>query len=111
VNPLLAKAVATGKAHGIGKRTVERSFAKAEGKKPKPKPEAEVVIFDDHRFPKRPFPKPRSSKPVVGLDAARQFYLDKCAEPEVDLDAEEEMIIDALREIAGKRAMGKGGSA
>jgi hypothetical protein len=32
-------AVAVGKAHGISKRTIERSFAKAEGKKPKPQPQ------------------------------------------------------------------------
>jgi len=27
------------RAHGISKRTIERSFAKAEGKKPKPQPQ------------------------------------------------------------------------
>jgi hypothetical protein len=50
----------------------------------------------------RPLPKPRSGKPVVGLEAARRHYLDKCAEPDVDLDAEQKTIMDALREIAGK---------
>jgi hypothetical protein len=52
--------------------------------KPAPKP--------DPKYAARPMPKPKSGKPVVGLDAARQFYLGKCAEP-------------GLREIAGKRAM------
>jgi hypothetical protein len=41
----------------------------------------------------------------VGIDAARRYYLDRCAEPDIDLDAEQEIIIDALREIAGKRAI------
>ena len=69
-------------------------MAKAEGKTPEPK-----------RYAGRPLPKPRSGKPIIGIDAARRHYLDRCAEPDVDLDAEQEIIIDALREIAGKRAM------
>jgi hypothetical protein len=40
----------------------------------------------------------------VGIDAARRYYLERCEDPDVDLDAEQEIIIDALREIAGKRA-------
>ena len=110
--------------------TLKRAFAKAEGRKPKPRQskaekaearargvDALVELIVEHaiaetedkapapKYTARPMPKPKSGKPVVGLDAARQFYLDKCAEPEVDLDAEQEIVIDALREIAGKRAM------
>ena len=40
----------------------------------------------------------------TGIDAARRYYLDRCVDPAVDLDAEQEIIIDGLREIAGKRA-------
>jgi hypothetical protein len=50
-------------------------------------------------------PKTRSGKAVVGLEAARRHYLDLCGDSGVDLDVEQEIIIDALREIAGKRAM------
>ena len=38
VNPVKQKAIAAGKKHGISKATVERSLAKAEGRKPKLKP-------------------------------------------------------------------------
>jgi hypothetical protein len=89
-----AAAVETAKQHGISKRTIERSFAKAEGKTPKLEP---------RRYTARPLPKPKSGKPVVGLEAARRHYLDLCAGPGVDLDAEQEIIIDALREIADRR--------
>ena len=91
-NPIKEKAVAVGKKHGISEATVKRSIAKAEGKLPEPK-----------RYTARPLPKPKSGKPVVGLDAARRHYLDLCAGPDVDLDAEQDIIADALREIAGKR--------
>ena len=37
------------------------------------------------RYAARPMPKPRSGKPVVGLEAARRHYLDLCADPGVDL--------------------------
>jgi hypothetical protein len=103
VNEVKAAVVAKAKERGISKPTVERAFTKAT--EPKPRPKAEAVTLD--RFPKRPFPKPRSGKPVVGLEAARRHYLDLCADPSVDLDAEQDIIIDALREIAGKRAMAK----
>ena len=53
-------------------------------------------------------PKPKSGKPVVGIDAVRQCYLDRCAEPDVDLDAEQKIVFDAWREIAGKRAISGG---
>ena len=57
------------------------------------------------KYTARPMPKPKSGKPVVGIDAVRQCYLDRCAEPDVDLDAEQKIVFDALLEIAGKRAM------
>jgi ParB-like nuclease domain len=94
VNTTKAAAVATAKEHGISKRTVERSFAKVERRIPEPK--------------KIAGPRPRRKPKLethVGIDAARRYYLEQCAEPDVDLDAEQEIIIDALHEIAGKRAM------
>jgi hypothetical protein len=42
---------------------------------------------------------------VTGIEAARKDYLEECADPDVDLVAEQETIIDALREIASKRAI------
>ena len=94
VNTMKAAVVATAKEHGIGKRTVERAFAKAEGKTPEPKPIAGPRLKT----------KPKLET-HVGIDAARKFYLDRCADPGVPLDAEMKIILDALREIAGKRAM------
>jgi hypothetical protein len=65
-----------------------------------------ISPFLKPKYAARPMPKPKSGKPVVGLEAARRHYLDLCADPDVDLDAEQDIIIiDALREIAGKRAM------
>ena len=83
--------VADAAKQGIGKRTAERAYAAAQGRTPAP-------------------PKPTKLKPTLekhlGLDAARRFYIDKIwSEPDIDLDAEQKIIIDALREIAGKRAM------
>ena len=62
------------------------------------------------KYTARPMPKPKSGKPVVGIDAVRQCYLDRCAEPDVDLDAEQKIVFDALREIDGKRALNGGKS-
>jgi hypothetical protein len=99
-NPIKEEALAVNaalpKEQQVSERTIKRSLAKAEGKAPAPEPK---------QYAARPMPKPRSGKPVVGIDAVRQCYLDRCGEPDVDLDAEQEIIIDALREIAGKRAM------
>jgi hypothetical protein len=97
IDKVKAAAIATAKAlpDPISERTIERSFAKAEGKqtaKPKLKPTWNA--------------KPKLET-HVGIDAARKFYLDRCADPGVDLDAEMETILDALREIAGKRAMAR----
>ena len=92
VDKVKAAAVATAKEHGISKRTVERSIANAEGRIPESK--------------KIAGPKLRTKPNLelhVGIDAARRYYLDRCAEPDIDLDAEQEIIIDALREIAGRR--------
>jgi hypothetical protein len=75
---------------GRSKRTINRLRAKPEAKaKPTTKPKVETSV-------------------ETGVDAARQLYLDVCADSVVDLDAEQDIIIDALREIAGKRA-GAGG--
>ena len=88
-----AAVVAAAKEHGISKQTVERSFAKAEGRLPEPKKIAGPKL--------RTKPKLETH---AGIDAARRYYLERCSLPDVDLDAEQEIVIDALREIAGKRA-------
>jgi hypothetical protein len=89
-----AAAIATAKEHGIGKRTVERSFAKAEGKRPEQSKKAGPSL---------------KSKPKlgtgVGIEAARRYYLECCAAPDVDLDAERAAILNAFQEIAGKSLM------
>jgi hypothetical protein len=84
---LKAAVLADAKEHGISKRTVERALSKAEARP----------------YTARPLPKPRSGKPVVGIEAARRHYLDLCADPDVDLDAEQNTIIEAFKEIMGKR--------
>ena len=130
VNQVKAAAVATAKAmpKGPSKRTVERALAKAEGKTRKPssrgarKLSAEEIAARDAaeaegktpatmpKYTARPMPKPKSGKPVVGIDAVRQCYLDRCAEPDVDLDAEQAIIVEALRAIDSKRALNGGKS-
>jgi hypothetical protein len=83
-NPLKAKAVAIAKEHGIGERTVERSLAKVQGPlihRPK------WALTAEER-----------------LDAKRTAYLRECEKQSVDLDAEQEIIITAFRDIAGKKA-------
>lgn len=92
-NPIKAKAIAEGKKLGISAPTMKRSLAKAESKVPQPQ-----------QYAARPTPKPKSGSPVVGLEAARRHYLDLCAAPDVDVDAEHDIVIDALREIARARA-------
>jgi hypothetical protein len=87
-NAVKAAAVVTAAEHGISKRTVERAFAKAEGRLQQSKPVAGP--------PLKPTPKLETH---VGLEAARRHYLDLCAEPGVDLDAELKIIIDAFREL------------
>ena len=91
-NAVKAKALeinsALPKEQQVSEPTIKRAMAKADGK-----------------TPARPMPKPKSGKPVIGIDAVRQCYLDRCAEPDIDLDAEQKIVFDAWREIAGKRAM------
>jgi hypothetical protein len=94
-NKVKAKAVAAGKKLGLSESTMKRSLRKAaEGKAPK--------------YTARPLPKPRSGKPVLGLEASRRHYLDSCAtDPNVNLDVELEIIVEALKELAGKRTMAR----
>ena len=90
VDEFKAAVVESGKAEKISKRTMESALARADGKKPKLKPTRLKPTLEKH----------------LGLDAARRFYIDKIwSEPDIDLDAEQKIIIEALREIAGKRAM------
>ena len=98
-NPIKERALKLNKAlpkeQQTSERTIKRSIAKTEGRTPKPKPEPK-------RYTPRPMPKPRSGKPVLGLEAARRHYRDQCAGVGVDLDAEINLITDALRELAEK---------
>ena len=129
VNPAKAAVIADAKAAGLdpSESTVKRAIAKAAGKaKPKRRSKAEIAEARAQgidaavelaakaagktpetmpKYTARPMPKPKSGKPVVGIDAVRQCYLDRCAEPDVDLDAERKLVFDALCEIAGKPAM------
>jgi hypothetical protein len=82
------------KAAGISKPTVERAMAKPKKAKPEPKSD---------RYTPKPPPKPKSGKPTVGIDGARRHYLDQCAGPGVDLDAELEIVTTTLRDLAKKR--------
>jgi hypothetical protein len=101
-DPAKAAAVATAKEHGISKRMVERSLAKADGRKPKsakPLHDAERVVIKAGRL-----------TIAQGLEAARRHYLfeiESIAEKDwaFALDAEMEIVVGALREIAGKRAL------
>jgi hypothetical protein len=92
-NPVKARALELNKTlpkkDQVSERTIKRSLRKATGETPK--------------YTARPLPKPRSGKPVLGLEAARRHYLDQCADPGVDLDAELTIIVEALKEIAGRR--------
>jgi hypothetical protein len=99
VNPTKTKALAEAKKVDISEATIRRAIAKAEGRVPQPQ-----------RYAARPLPKPKSGKPVVGLEAARRLYLDLCDAPDVDLDAEQDIVIDALREIADRKAMAMQGT-
>jgi hypothetical protein len=73
----------------VSESSLKRAIAKAEGREP--------------TYTARPMPKPRSGKPVVGIEAVRRHYLDLCADPEVDLDAEHVLILDGFKEIVGRR--------
>jgi hypothetical protein len=95
VNTFKAAVLADAEKHGIGKRTVERSIAKAEGRLPEPSRITGPKLSS----------KPKDMQRHVGIDAARRYYLERCAEPDIDLDAERGLILDAFQELAGKRAM------
>jgi hypothetical protein len=95
-NPVKQAAVETAKEHGISESTIKRSIAKAEGRFPEPSRIAGPRLSSRPKLEKR-----------VGIHAARSFYLDRCGEPDVDLDHERELILEAFRELAGKRAMAR----
>jgi hypothetical protein len=82
VDAVKAKALATAKDHGIGKRTVERAIAKAEGREPKSE---------------------RADK-ITKLDGARANYVEECKKREADLKSEREVIDYAFRQIEADRA-------
>ena len=96
-----AAVVASAKELGVSKRTAERVIAERRSKKGA---DGKVRETEPKRYTARPLPKPRSGKPVLGLEAARRHYLDHCAGAGVDLDREESIVIGALREIASTRA-------
>lgn len=129
-NPVKEKAVAAGKQLEISESTIKRAIAKAEGREPAPKPvvgdenwkalvkEGKECVARIRSAERGSVPEPKmiagprlKTKPKltthVGIDAARRYYLEQCEDPDVDLDAEQEIIIDGLREIAGKRAMAR----
>jgi hypothetical protein len=98
VNTVKAKAVKIAEQAGVSKSTVERAIAKAEAN------ERGIVSEPKKIAGPRLKTKPKLET-HTGIDAARRYYLEQCQHPDVDLDAEQDIIIDALREIAGKRAM------
>jgi hypothetical protein len=87
----------------VGERTIKRAVAKSDAKEAKPKAKVTKPKPQIRRYTPRPLPKPRSGKPVLGLEAARRAYLDLCTDPAVDIDAEIDLVTNTLREIAGKR--------
>lgn len=128
VNKVKAAAVATGKQHGVGKRTIERSFAKSQ--KPSLKPEFlpavgveeptasfEPLTKDPHdpyvRLLKAFNRAPQAVRDrvilahisrVVSIESARRNYLLVAEQRVEDFDAEQAVISAALREVAGKRS-------
>ena len=60
------------------------------------------------KYTARPMPKPSRGSRSSASTLRAGIYLDRCAEPGVDLDAEQKIVFDALREIAGKRATQRG---
>lgn len=77
--------------------------ANAQSSDPLPRPKARG------RSSPRKRPPSLKSKPKlgtgVGIEAARRYYLECCAAPDVDLDAERAAILNAFQEIAGKSLM------
>jgi hypothetical protein len=95
VNPIRQAALAAGEKHDIGKSIIDRSLAKA-NPKPKPKSKSRSV-------------GPTSKGPST-VEGWRRGYIHACKVGCADLDAEQKIIIDALREIAGKRLLAAGNS-
>lgn len=99
-NPVKERALEINKAlpesERVSERTLERAAAKSEGRQPQ---ERTVT-----RPPLRLTPKLEQH---VGIDAALRHYLDRCAEDGVDLDAQLAMILEAFKEITGKRMSGR----
>ena len=62
----------------MSKRTAERVIAEMRSKKGA---DGKVSKTESKRYTPRPMPKPRSGKPVLGLEAARRAYLDLCTDP------------------------------
>ena len=95
-----AAVVASAKELGVSKRTTERVIAERRSKKGA---DGKVSKAEAKRYTPRPLPKPRSGKPILGLEASRRAYLDLCTDPVVHIDAEIDLVTVTLREIAGKR--------
>lgn len=95
-----AAVVTSAKELGVSKRTAERVIAEMRSKKGA---DGKVSKTELKRYTPRPMPKPRSGKPVLGLEAARRAYLDLCTDPDVDLDAEIDLVTGTLRDLAVKR--------
>jgi hypothetical protein len=82
-------------AQQVSERTIKRSIAKSEGRLPEPSKIAGRRLSS----------RPKDMQKHVGIDAARLYYLDRCAEPDIDLDHEREIVLEAFRELAGQRAL------
>jgi len=100
VNTVKAKAVKIAEQAGVSKSTVERAIvavdAKERGAVPRP-----------NKIAGRPLKTKPKLETHTSIDVARRYYLEQCQHPDIDLDAEQDIVIDALREIAGKRAMAR----
>jgi len=100
VNTVKAKAVKIAEQAGVSKSTVERAIvavdAKERGAVPRP-----------NKIAGRPLKTKPKLETHTSIDVARGYYLEQCQHPDIDLDAEQDIVIDALREIAGKRAMAR----
>ena len=122
VNPVKAAVMADAKAAGLdpSERTVKRAIAKAEGKvpaKPKRRSKAEILRRGPRasrpsasfatmpKYTARPMPKPKSGSRSSASRLLASITSTYAPSPGVDLDAEQEIIVDALREIASKRAL------
>lgn len=109
-SPIKAAAMATAKEHGISKRTVERAFAHYE--QPTEHPNAPKKLRAKARRLKRRATLQEYSQQLARLpkniEGARRFYLQFAAKPDVDLDEEMRLVVDALQNISGKRDQQRG---